>query len=390
MQSKASRQELIARVHWHVAQEAITRMHWESGDRPHQRNCSLWARALGNTTAKGMRVFSQWNQDGVLQLIFAKVGTTNRFFAEFGFGYEGRNVTAKVMDSAGAGLNTRLLARTGWTGRYFDAVISAPEFNITQAVLTSENIGEEFSKVSIPRDVDYVSIDVDSFDLWLMRGLFESGFRPRVISSEFNSNFAANVKTTFYNRWQPWMGRKLFGASAGGVNHVAEKYGYRAVHVMHAGDIFFVRKDVLASRCDLASVPKFHRLARHLPTFDRQMRCKRDDLDKILDVELALSGHVVAARKAGIRAAYEASLSKNMYEHFCRPNSFFCDGSQEIEFNHSTGFLVDCHATGRLTRQEAESRALRGGGSTPLSTPAPGVYKYEHTSSSKPHRDSGE
>ena len=78
-----------------------------------------------------------------------------------------------------------------------------------------------------------------------------------------------------------------------------------------------------------------------------------------LDVELALTGDVVAARTAGIRAAYDASLSMNMYEQFCKRSSFFCNGSMEIEFNRSTGFLVDCHATGRLTQVEAELVAER-------------------------------
>ena len=57
----------------HAAQKAIARVQWESGDRPHLRDCSPWVRSLGSSKVKGMRVFSQWNQDGVLQLILRRL-----------------------------------------------------------------------------------------------------------------------------------------------------------------------------------------------------------------------------------------------------------------------------------------------------------------------------
>merc|ERR1719353_1793821 len=160
-----------------------------------------------------MKVYSQGTQDGILKLIFDHIVAKNMFFVEFGFGYEGRKITDEVMD--GVGLNTRLLSKLGWHGVYFDAQISEPKFNITKAVLTETNIGSHFKAQGIPIDVDYVSIDVDSVDLWLLQGLFNSGYRPRVLTVEFNSNFPHDMLVTFHKQWHAWTHRSVYGASAG-------------------------------------------------------------------------------------------------------------------------------------------------------------------------------
>ena len=45
--------------------------------------------------------------------------------------------------------------------------------------------------------VDYLSVDVDSTDLWLVEAVMMSAYRPRVISSEFNPNFPYDYAIAF-------------------------------------------------------------------------------------------------------------------------------------------------------------------------------------------------
>ena len=53
--------------------------------------------------------------------------------------------------------------------------------------ITPDTVVEAFTSVHVPHDVDYVSIDIDSVDLWVFQGIIRSHrFRPRVISVEFN------------------------------------------------------------------------------------------------------------------------------------------------------------------------------------------------------------
>merc|ERR1719353_1376590 len=156
-----------------------------------------------------MKVYSQGTQDGILKLIFDHIVAKNMFFVEFGFGYEGRKITDEVMD--GVGLNTRLLSKLGWHGVYFDAQISEPKFNITKAVLTETNIGSHFKAQGVPIDVDYVSIDVDSVDLWLMKGMISNGYKPRVFTVEMNPNFPPDMQITSQKQWHKWTGHTIYG-----------------------------------------------------------------------------------------------------------------------------------------------------------------------------------
>merc|ERR1712196_565823 len=109
---------------------------WEDSNMLQQKSCKIWAQRMYSQARPGMSVYSQFNQDGILKLIFDRIGMRNKVCVEFGFGYKGNDITTELMDTAK--LNTRLLAKLGWRVEYFDALISAPDFNITKAVLTEE------------------------------------------------------------------------------------------------------------------------------------------------------------------------------------------------------------------------------------------------------------
>jgi hypothetical protein len=92
---------------------------------------------------------------------------------------------------------------------------------------------------------DYVSIDLDSTDLWVFRALLKR-FRARVFSVEYNSHFPLDAAITFPDdpaeRWQQDRG---YGASLKALVLVAEEAGYSLVTVVPKLDAFFVRSDLL-------------------------------------------------------------------------------------------------------------------------------------------------
>jgi hypothetical protein len=64
--------------------------------------------------------------------------------------------------------------------------------------LSSANIVSLFEKYKVPLEADYVSIDIDSTDLWVFRAILASKkFRPRVFSVEYNANLAIGDFRTF-------------------------------------------------------------------------------------------------------------------------------------------------------------------------------------------------
>ena len=315
----------------------------------HGQSCSH----LSQSSA--FRKYSQGNQDGILSKIFNAIGVTNRVAVEFGFGYEGRSGnTGEQLIEKNSGLNTRLLRKTGWNVTYFDAIISDAKAGIRKVTLTEENIVEAFRDAGVPTEVDYVSIDVDSIDLWLLRALLQSqrpgsrSYSPRVISVEFNRNFLSWMHLTHVRNWHKWTQRSLYGASAGAINHVASANGYRVVNIMPSGlDMFFVRNDVLQAHCNEHSIDTFEGLAKAAGVGKRTHKTcdEQQDLSRLVDLELELQDKHEAAHR---KAISEVTLLNQLHPHnpMCRITSMTWT-------NHSFGPGMDV-ATVDLARVTAE------------------------------------
>lgn len=239
-----------------------------------------WIEDIGSMEKQ---IVSQGGQDGVLEYIFDQIKVTNKYFVEFGFGYAG----GRAVDNAtfySLGLNTGLLFKSGWKGMYFDALIESKEFGVVKTTLTEDNIVDEFMKHGVLHEMDYLSIDVDSVDFWLLKSILHSSspFRPRVMSVEFNINFSPDMMVSMEPSWHAWPGRSVYGASAGALNYVAGLAGYSVVYIMPNGmDMFFIRNDILGSCADQ---DRFARLAAQVMPERKHPPCDATDLSRLVDV----------------------------------------------------------------------------------------------------------
>lgn len=216
------------------------------------------------------QVTSQGGQDGVLEHIFSNIGEGGRFYVEFGFDSDG-------WAGGIGGPNTQQLNVRGWRGLLLDGGHENPAINLHKEFITPENIASLFSKYAVPPSVDYVSIDLDSSDVWVMHALLQNGtWRPRVISTEYNCNYP--LQSTLTNApWARWekdergIGDKMMGGSLGAFLAVASEHNYVLVDVVHCLDAFWVRRDEL--RGAMAPPPTAFqsetRATIHLPVFNR-------------------------------------------------------------------------------------------------------------------------
>ena len=269
-------------------------------------SCASWVASLANgtTSSRGNHYYSQSRQDHILRTIFQRIGTSNREAVEFGFGYAPPGLHGERLLSSNVALNTRALGKEGWRVTYFDALIEDSEANVRQVLLTEGNIVQAFHNASIPREVDYVSIDVDSIDVWLLRALLlHRHYRPRVISIEYNRNFLLDMFVTCQRTWHAWTGRSVFGASASAINLVASDFGYLPVHVMREGyDIFLVREDILREHAGCSDgLPSFESLVNGTLGVRHHRRCSAQDAARLVDLRLELGGQHEAAKAAALR-----------------------------------------------------------------------------------------
>ena len=185
------------------------------------------------------KVLSQLGQDGVLEHIFDTIKTENvpPYFVEFGF-------NSNKMEG-GSGSNTaHLYLHKGWRGLLLDGDFSNPSINLHKEFITSKNICELFEKYKVPKSPDYVSIDIDSCDLWVFRAMLEK-YTPRVVTVEYNGHFPIDSAVTFPDDpKETWQLDRIYGASLKALRMVGEEFGYKLVHVVSMLDAFFVRGDL--------------------------------------------------------------------------------------------------------------------------------------------------
>jgi hypothetical protein len=188
--------------------------------------------SLANLEAAERKVTSQNGEDGVIEAIFAAIGTTDKFFVEFGC--EERECN---------GVN---LIAHGWRGLMMDGFAEStnPKIDIKREFITAEGINGLFDKYGVPRRFDLLSIDIDGNDFWVWRQIDR---RPRVVVAEYNAAVPPYLSRTI--RYEPqfvWAGTDYFGASLLALAELGRRKGYTLVHCEHTGaNSFFVANEVL-------------------------------------------------------------------------------------------------------------------------------------------------
>jgi len=188
---------------------------------------------IKNLNKNEFQLYSQNGEDGILYAIFSKIGTTNKYFVEFG-----------VQD--GSECNARLLReQMGWHGLMMDGG-SHNSPHVKKEFITAENINDLFIKYKVPEEFDLLSVDIDGNDYWVWEKL-DHKYSPRVLVIEYNASIPPDRSLSI--KYEPdfrWDGTNYFGASIGALVKISEKKGYRLVVCDRNGvNAFFVRNDLI-------------------------------------------------------------------------------------------------------------------------------------------------
>lgn len=226
---------------------------WSSAARNHN-NPLARAASLG---------FSQADEDGITIDIVERIGIRRGVFLELGVGNGFQNLTL-------------VLLALGWSGTWVDACELNSAFSKSDRLrfvkkwITSENIVELVSDGSGGvQNIDFLSIDLDGNDFWILRSLLQHGLKPSVIALEYNGRFPPGVRWVMpYNPHHRWNRTDYFGASLSAYCELLGRYGYRLVACNPATGLnaFFVEEsfsekfsDVPQSIEDIWVAPRYAR-----------------------------------------------------------------------------------------------------------------------------------
>lgn len=203
----------------------------------------------------GYKVFSQNDEDGIINEIFTRIGTTNKKFIEFG-----------VQD--GIECNSHLLLDTGWSGlwidgnkddcnkikTFFKTSIENKKLAILNDFITKDNINELFAKAGFQGEIDFLSIDIDGNDWHVLEAILKrKQIIPRVICVEYNpliphASDPKDCSTDYvlpYKEDWIWPVDDSQGASLSAYYHLCKNYGYRLVGTCVNGvNAFFIQENL--------------------------------------------------------------------------------------------------------------------------------------------------
>jgi hypothetical protein len=161
-----------------------------------------------------------------------------------------------------------------------------PEINLRRHALFQPNAGSVLLRYGVPKDLDYLSSDMDSHDIFVLHGILQSGFRPRIVSTEYNGNFDLNLSIAQVDpEYLPNNGSRqfklrgcLYGASAAAWRTLMTDLGYTLVGISPRLDLFWIRNDLIDKRW---LIPPFER-------FFEKSESVNGRLIKALQVEIGL------------------------------------------------------------------------------------------------------
>jgi hypothetical protein len=195
----------------------------------------------------GFKVFSQWDEDGIIQYLISKLPVKNHTFIEFGVeNYQESNTRFLLMNDHWQGLV--LEASSGDIEHIRkDPIYWQYDLQAKNAWITRSNIDSLLSTAGFDKDVGLLSIDVDGNDYWIWDAL--SSVRPRIVIVEYNSLFGIKPVVVPYredfDRTKAHFSRLYYGSSLGALNCLAKRKGYILLGSNVWGhNAFFVRSDV--------------------------------------------------------------------------------------------------------------------------------------------------
>lgn len=222
----------------------------------------------------GFRLFSQYEEDGLLLYLFSLIGFTRRSFIEFGSD-DGVNSNSANLhfnhDFTGLFIdgNKEAIER----GQYFYSKHPNPAcepIRFLCANITAENINELICSAGFEGDIGLLSIDIDGNDYWVWKSI--DVVNPQVVIIETHNEFGLNDIIVPYDPTYSFPGKHpdYHGASPLAMTKLASKKGYRLVGANELGfNFIYLRNDLLQ---DLVPEVSVESLLQHPSNIEAQER----------------------------------------------------------------------------------------------------------------------
>jgi hypothetical protein len=189
--------------------------------------------------SRRFKLLSQNEEDGITLALLSLAGAPNKTFVEIGSGASGGNSGMLALEFGWRGLMVDIdqdkieKAREKF-GRY-------PDVSFEAIAVSPQNINALIERHGLGGEVDFFSLDIDSFDYWVLEAM--SACSPRVMVLEYNGNFGPDRSLAIARDTDMSRAVKGFhGASLQALTKLAAAKGYKLVACDESGtNAFYLR-----------------------------------------------------------------------------------------------------------------------------------------------------
>src|SRR5215216_5222390 len=225
----------------------------------------------------GFKIYAQNDEDGIIQEIFRRIGSTSRTFVEFGV-------------ESGVECNSVKLLVEGWRGLWIEArsdhadvirrrfapFLTGGKLTLLERLVNAENIDALLAQGGMGGEIDLLAIDIDYNDYWVWKAV--TAVSPRAVVIEYNASLRPPLSLTVpYDPQRRWDGSNFYGASLEALVRLGREKGYRIVGCSVAGvNAFFVRDDLCGDKfLEPATAAEHYEPSRCPCRAGRRRRCRR-------------------------------------------------------------------------------------------------------------------
>ena len=148
--------------------------------------------------------------------------------------------------------------------------------------VTPLNVLDVLKKFDVPQNFDILNLDIDSYDLFVIKSLLQS-FQPKIVSMEINEKIPPPIYFTVnYDKNHYWKGDHFFGCSLQAAYDELRKFDYKLYTVQYNNAIF-ISNNLNVKFSDL-TVTEFYENG-YVNKPDRKQKFSyNNDVDKILEM----------------------------------------------------------------------------------------------------------
>ena len=230
---------------------------------------------LPPASATGFRIFSQFEEDGIITFLLASLGDGPALFLDIGAGdgVYASNCANLAINFGFHGVfieaDAALVARgQGFYAAHPDTSLYSPAFACAR--VTPGTINDVVRSAGLVGDIDLLSIDIDGNDYWVWEAL--DVVSPRVVVIETHPELGRRPLVAPYadDPMRTGYPSHFLGASPAAMTRLANRRGYRLVAANRFGfNLFYVREELASTRFAAMDVAELFRhpraRARELP-----------------------------------------------------------------------------------------------------------------------------